>query len=214
MHLAAVRAIPPCLAALALLAAGPALAAESATPGPQALAAILGCADHEGFQALAEVFLTDAWPAYLHRQATDDEPLGYMGYRLDAPIDFHGRPVSEIGFVQDWIVTPLPRAEAEALAAELRLERAPMAAAEQHFGFFAGDEGPMFSIFGLGDALAQLFTDDAPPAPVLYAGCNYRATSRADFLAQAARADALIEQMRGEVLDMLTEPGSAPPGKE
>lgn len=200
------RKLPSCVAALAAaISATPAAAA----PPAQSLPAILGCADAAGFQGLADTFFTDGWPAYLARDEREDEPLGYMGYRLPEPVAFHGRSVREIGFVQDWIVTPLPRAEAQALAAELGLERAPIASAEQHFKFPRGDEGPMFSIFELSDAVAALLSDEAPPAKVMYAGCNYRATSRADFLAQAAQADRKIEQMRGEILDLLTAPPAA-----
>ena len=186
---------------------GGALAAEPASVA-EALPAILGCADPTGFQALADTLFTDAWPDGLTRQEAEGEPLGYMGYRLAHPVDFHGRSVREIGFVQDWIVTPLPRADAQALAAELQLERAPMASTEQHFRFVDGQEGPMFSVFELGDAFAALFAEDAPPSAVMYAGCNYRATSRADFLAQAAQADDRIGQMRSEILELLTRPAA------
>lgn len=198
------RKLASCLAALTATLCAAGAAAEPPPAG--ALPAILDCADPAGFQALADTFFTDDWPTYLTRQERDDEPLGYMGYRLAEPVLFHGRQVREIGLVQDWIVTPLPRAEAQALSAELRLERAPMNATEQHFRFGPDQAGPMFSVFELGDAMAALLAPEAPEPAVMYAGCNYRATDRADFLAQAAQADERISRMRGEILDLLTQP--------
>lgn len=179
-------------------------------PAPEELPGMLACTHEQGYLALGSAFFTEDWPRYLAESKRDDRPFGYYGYELAEPVDFHGRQVREIGFVQEWIVAPLPRAEAQALAAELDLERAPMSLAEQHFLFMGDDDtGPMFSVFELGAGLAALLPEEAPPDPVMYAGCNYRATSREEFLAQAAKADGQIKQMRQEILDMLTRPDPA-----
>lgn len=181
----------------------------SADPMPVAedLPGILACTYEQGYQALGRAFFTVDWPKYLIESKRDDRPFGYFGYALAEPVEFHGRKLHEIGFVQDWIVAPLPRAEAEALAAELDLERAPMSLSEQHFMFMGDDDtGPMFSVFELGAGLAVLLPEEAPKDPVMYVGCNYRATTREAFLAQAEKADGQIRQMRQEILDMLTRP--------
>ncbi|MFC3079843.1 hypothetical protein ACFODL_17210 [Phenylobacterium terrae] len=182
-------------------------ASADPVPAREELPGILACTFEQGYLALGSALFTEDWPKYLVESKREDRPLGYYGYELAEPVDFHGRQVREIGLVQDWIVAPLPRAEAQALAAELELERAPMRVAEQHF-LFMGDDGagPMFSVFELGSGLAALLPDEAPPDPVMYAGCNYRATTRDDFLAQAAQADGQVQQMRQEILEMLTKP--------
>lgn len=191
------------VAALALAVAQG--AAAEAPPAANELPAILGCADEAGYFALGETLFTDDFPSWLTRTERKDRPFSYFGYELAKPVDFYGRQVREIGFVQQWIVTPLSRADALALASELGLERAPMRA-EQHFKFLDGDAGPLFSAFELGSGLSMLLPEEGPKEDILYVGCNYQATSRDEFLAQAAQADEQLRRMRGEVLDLLTKP--------
>lgn len=202
------RKLASAVALIAALCAGSASA--DAVPAAHELPEILACTFEQGYLALGGALFTDDRPKYLAESRRDDRPFGYFGYDLAEPVAFHGRQVREIGFMQDWIVAPLPREEAQALAAELDMERAPMSLAEQHFLFMGdGDTGPMFSVFELGAGLAALLPEEAPKDPVMYAGCNYRATTREDFLAQAAKADGQIQQMRQEILDMLTKPEAA-----
>jgi hypothetical protein len=205
------RKLPPCLAALALaaLVASPAVAAP---PPLESLPAVLRCGDADGFQALADALYTDDWPGELSPTETDGQPLGYTGFELARPVAFHGRQVGEIGFVQEWIVAPLPRDEARALAAELGMERAPIKSTEQHFKFLQGDPGPLFSVFSLSDAVALMFTGEPQESETLYAGCTYRETTREEFLAAAGQADEILASARQRILDVLN--GRASPEDE
>ncbi|WP_420137483.1 hypothetical protein [Sphingomonas sp.] len=170
---------------------------------PETLSDALSCRSHPAAFAFASaLFLENKAPAWM-KGAKDNKAtegmIGLSGFTLTKPAALLGEPVSNVYFLQDWVVTLWPRAKAEAFIKAQKLERAPIKATEQYYRFLDPKAGPMLGAFeptggALSAMMAKAFGAEptpAPPSGSLFVGCNYTAASQAEFLEAAGQADAM-----------------------
>lgn len=190
------RIIP---AILMLLLAAPAAAAEPEL-SPEALQRTIECrGDLATLSAFGEaLFSSKQRPAWLKPLSDNGHPgmLGLWTYRLARPIKVFGRDVDTVSFLSQWVVVELPRDTADAIIRDQKMECAPIRIAEQYYHFIDDAEGPMLGAFTPTDnALELLLGGDAKPDAAnrtLFVGCNYTPASKAEFLAVAAQAEAIV----------------------
>ncbi|AXT44958.1 MULTISPECIES: hypothetical protein [Chromobacterium] len=191
---------------MALLAAtAPALADEALTP--QALEELVQCASFERYQALQPALLDvvfDKGPDWI-RKNERASTLGVYAYDLKRPIRVFGAETTRLALHKEYVSVPLPSGWTMAEAASrLRLKRAPIKAAEQHYRF-VGNDGPMLSAYEMpANPLAALL--GAPQGePLRYLGCSYNGASEETFLSVAAQADEMMQKARGDMERMLRD---------
>ena len=204
------RIIP---AILTLLLAAPAVAAEPEL-SPEALQRTIECrGDLATLGAFGEaLFSNKQRPAWLKPVSDNRHPgmLGLWTYRLDRPIEVFGRSVDTLSFLKQWVVVELPREAADAIVRDQKLERAPIRITEQYYRFITDEEGPMLGAFAPTDnSLELLFGGEAKPDAAnttLFVGCNYTPVSKAEFLAVAAQADAIVSRSAKALDETLKKP--------
>ena len=196
------------IAVLALAAATTAQAEAAADLSPEALARAVECKDGDAYRAIGESIWSPQQPKWLKSSDRPGQPLGYMEYRVEAPLTVFGRPVDHVGFLTNWVVIELPRDEALAVVKAQAMERLPIRIGEQYYRFVDDDHGPMMGVFELSnDALLALFAPKAPreQAKTLFVGCNYGPVSKAEFLEAASHADAASDKAAADVKSMIED---------
>lgn len=144
--------------------------------------------------------LGQATPTWMTKNAKDST-LGLNVYDLQQPIDVLGQPRNQFAMHQQWASVVLPAsADLPAMAASLKLKRAPYGSARQYYRFL-GKEGPMLSVYELLENPFEAIgkTDLSQLKKKVMLGCNYTPITEQQFLDAAREADALVKEMASQM---------------
>ncbi len=190
------------------------MAQETPSATPEALQQALECHAAD-LWVWGDVLFTDHKPpSWLTpvKAKGHEGMLGLNTFHLAQPLTVFGQKVSDVSFMEQWVVIELPRAEALSIVAERKMERAPTHATEQYFRFIDPANGPMIGAVATPDDALEAVLGDAPSAKpdsankTLFVGCNYAKESKTDFLHMVSQADEMMKRQRESIRQLMGKP--------